>query len=69
MKYPKDAVDVKESDYWIACPHCNFEMEMHESNEEPYGKDTEFVPPHYCYPLSEEVDTMWLLEDDFWIKY
>ena len=69
MKYPKEIVKVKEKDFWISCPHCEIQMEMFERDEEPYGKDTECVPPHYCFPLDDDVDTMWCLEDNFWIRY
>ena len=67
IKYPKD--DVLKDDFWIACPHCGFEMEMHERDDKPYGKNTELVPPHYCYPLDEDGDTYYELKDGFWIRY
>ena len=68
-KYPKDAVNVNKDSFWISCPHCWHQMEMLERDEEPWGKDTECVPPHYCYPLSDDIDTTWILEDNFWIRY
>ena len=75
MKYPKNAVKVTEEDFWISCPHCEMQMEMIEREEKPYGKDTEYVPSHYCLEddgtLDEDSEehTMYILENNFWIKY
>ena len=67
MKYPKNANS--NDGFWISCPHCSIELEMWEKETQPYGKDTECVPTHYCFPLDEDEDTIWLLEDNFWIRY
>ena len=71
-KYPKNAVDVNKDSFWISCPHCGFQMEMWEKDVKPYGKDTECVPTHFCSDLNEDAidgDTMYILEDNFWIRY
>ena len=68
-KYPKDAADVNKDSFWISCPHCEIQIEMHERDDEPYGKDVECVPPHYCSPLDDDVDTTWMLENNHWVRY
>ena len=70
MKYPKNANS--NDGFWISCPHCSMELEMWEKETQPYGKDTECVPTHICSDFNNDAmdgDTMYILEDNFWIRY
>ena len=55
-----------EEDLQIACPFCEYEMEGLEMDNGKLDKD--FIPSHYCSPLSDNVMSSCYKIDNKWIK-
>ena len=50
----------------ISCPNCEYETEALIKDNGKIDKD--YIPSHYCYPLSDNYTTEYYKIDNKWVK-